>query len=151
MLWQRDTYFDVSAGRLKLREQQPGRAHLIQFERADEPRQRESRYRIIETDDPQRLLAALAAALGVLVVVTKHRRLFLWQDVRIHLDDVERLGAFIEMEAVAPADSDLRTEYELVEHLREAFAITDDRLCATGYAQQLIARGERTAMPHAWP
>lgn len=140
VLWQRDSYFNVSTGGLKLREQQPGRAHLIQFERADEPKQRESRYRIIQTDEPQTLLAALTAALGVTVAVTKYRRLFLWQNVRIHLDDVERLGSFIELEAVAPADSDLRHEYALVEQLREAFSITDDRLKAKGYAQQLVAR-----------
>jgi adenylate cyclase class IV len=46
---QRDTYFAVRDGGLKLREEQPGRPHLIQFERASEPRQRESRYR---TDNP---------------------------------------------------------------------------------------------------
>jgi predicted adenylyl cyclase CyaB len=140
VLWQRDSYFNVSTGGLKLREQKPGRAHLIQFERAEEPQQRESRYRIVETDDPQTLLAALTAALGVTVAVTKHRRLFLWQNVRIHLDDVEGLGTFIELEAVAPADSDLGHEYALVKQLREAFSITDDRLRASGYAQQLIAR-----------
>jgi adenylate cyclase, class 2 len=140
VLWQRDTYFNVWAGGLKLREQQPGRAHLIQFARPDEPQQRESRYRIVETDDPQTLLAALTAALGVNVIVTKRRRLLLWQNVRVHLDDVERLGTFIELEAVAPADSDLQHEHHLVEQLRDAFSITDDRLCATGYAQQLTAR-----------
>ncbi len=140
VLWQRDSYFNVSTGGLKLREQQPGQAHLIQFERAEEPQQRESRYRIIETDDPQTLLAALTAALGVNVAVTKHRRLFLWQNIRIHLDDVECLGTFIELEAVAPAGSDLRHEYALVEQLRDAFSITDDHLSVKGYAQQLIAR-----------
>ncbi len=137
VLWQRDTYFNVSVGGLKLREQQPGRAHMIQFERADEPRQRESRYRIVDIDDAHTLLAALAAAIGVDVAVTKHRRLFLWQSVRIHLDDVERLGTFIELEAVAPADSDLHHEHQLVQQLRSAFSITDDRLIATGYAKQL--------------
>jgi hypothetical protein len=39
---QRDTYFKVARGGLKLREEQPGRPHLIQFERASEPQQRES-------------------------------------------------------------------------------------------------------------
>jgi len=139
VLCQCDTYFNVPACGLKVREQQPGRAHLIQFERPDE-QQRESRYRIVEIDDPQTLLAALTAAIGVNVVVAKRRRLFLWQSVRIHLDDVERLGTFIELEAVAPADSDLRNEHELVEQLRDAFSITDDRLIAIGYAQQLITR-----------
>jgi len=143
VLWQRDTYFNVSAGGLKLREQEPGRTHLIQFERADEPQQRESRYRIIDIDDAQTLLAALTAAIGVDVTVTKQRRLFLWQTVRIHLDNVERLGNFIELEAVAPAGSDLHHEHQLVQQLRTAFSITDDRLIATGYAQQL-----KTQSPH---
>jgi adenylate cyclase class IV len=106
-LWQQDTYFEVATGGLKLREESPGRPHLIQFERADEPQQRESRYRIIEVDNGPVLRAALARALGVRVTVVKHRHLLLWRNVRIHLDTVEGLGTSIELEAVAPPDSDL--------------------------------------------
>jgi adenylate cyclase class 2 len=138
-LWQRDTYFKAASGALKLREQKPGASHLIQYERADEPQQRESRYRVIEVNDPETLLGALAAAVGVAVVVTKQRRLFIWRDVRIHLDDVEDLGAFIELEAVAPAQSDLSHEHMLIGQLRDSFAITDERLISSGYAAQLIA------------
>jgi adenylate cyclase class 2 len=136
-IWQRDTYFDVPFGGLKLREENPGRPHLIQFERANEPQQRESRYRIVDVTDPQTLLAALTAAVGLAVVVTKRRRLFLWQNVRIHLDDVEHLGTFIELEAVATPDSDLSHEHTLVSRLRSTLAITDERLIAIGYAKQL--------------
>lgn len=140
-IWQRDTYFEVVNGGLKLREERPGKPHLIQFERADEPQQRESRYRIIEVEDTPMLSVALAAAIGVRVRVTKHRRLFTWRDVRIHLGDVERLGRFIELEAVAPPDSDLAHEHQLIAELRDALAITDERLVAAGYAEQLRARG----------
>lgn len=70
-------------------------------------------------------------------VVEKRRRLFLWRQVRIHLDDVRGLGRFIELEAVAPPESDLSHEHRLVAELRDVFAITDDRLCARGYAGQL--------------
>jgi adenylate cyclase, class 2 len=139
-IWQRDTYFEVANGGLKLREERPGKPHLIQFERADEPQQRESRYRIVEVEDGPMLSAALAAAIGVRVVVAKRRRLFLWRDVRIHLDSVERLGRFIELEAVAPPDSDLTREHRLIAELRDALAITDERLVAVGYAEQLRAR-----------
>jgi adenylate cyclase class IV len=136
-IWQRDSYFDVPFGGLKLREEDPGRPHLVQFERADEPQQRESRYRIIEIEDARTLLAALTAAIGLTVVVTKRRHLFLWQDVRIHLDTVEHLGSFIELEAVAPPDSDLSHEHALIKQLRSTFAIPDERLLAVGYATQL--------------
>jgi adenylate cyclase class IV len=135
---QRDTYFEVARGGLKLREEQPGRPHLIQFERASEPRQRESRYRIIEVSDGASLCAALAAAIGIRGVVVKRRHLLLWQSVRIHLDEVEQLGTFIELEAVVPADSNLDHEHRLVAELRDALGITDERLVALGYAAQLI-------------
>ncbi len=136
---QRDTYFEVTNGGLKLREERPGEPHLIQFERANEPQQRESRYRIIAVDDGPMLSAALAAAIGVRVIVAKRRRLFLWRDVRIHLDEVEGLGRFIELEAVAPPDSDLTREHRLIAELREVLEITDERLVAVGYAEQLLA------------
>jgi adenylate cyclase class 2 len=135
---QRDTHFDVSNGGLKLREEDPGHPHLIQFERASEPQQRESRYRIIDVGDPDTLIAALTAALGVRVVVAKRRRLFLWRNVRIHLDQVEGLGDFIELEAVAPLDSDLTNEHELVTSLRTALGINDEHLVGLGYAEQLL-------------
>ncbi len=111
---QRDTYLEVTRGRLKLREEQPGRPHLIQFERASEPQQRKSRYRIVEVSDGAALCAALAAAIGIRGVVAKRRHLLLWQSVRIHLDEVEQLGTFIELEAVAPPDSNLAHEHRLM-------------------------------------
>jgi adenylate cyclase, class 2 len=134
-LWQRDTYFNVPSGRLKLREQSPGEAHLIGYERADEPQERESRYRIAPAPDPAATGSLLAAMLGVRVTVTKTRRLFTYENVRIHLDTVELLGSFIELEAVAaPGDEDLAREHELIGQLRRALDITDDRLVAIGYA-----------------
>ncbi len=135
---QRDTYFAVARGGLKLREEKPGRPHLIQFERADEPRQRESRYRIIEVGDGPALCAALDATIGIRAVVLKRRRLLLWQSVRIHLDEVEQLGSFVELEAVAPPDSDLAHEHKLIAELRDALGIADERLVALGYAAQLL-------------
>lgn len=133
-IWQRDTYFQVPSGGLKLREERPGRPHLIQFARTDEPRERESEYRIVGVEDARELAAVLSACLGVRAVVSKRRRLFLWQHVRIHLDDVEGLGTFIEFEAVASERSDLVREHDLVRELLGAFAVADDRIVAHGYA-----------------
>jgi predicted adenylyl cyclase CyaB len=144
-IWQRDVYFNVRNGGLKLRDERPGRPHLIQFERASEPQQRESRYRIIMFDEVDALRAALTDVLGTRVVVEKYRRLFLWRGVRIHLDRVERLGRFIELEAVAPEDSDLSRERELIAELRLKLRITDERLVADGYAEQMLRRA--AAMP----
>jgi adenylate cyclase class IV len=87
--------------------------------------------------DAQGLRAVLEAAMAVRAVVVKRRRLFLWRGVRIHLDDVEDLGRFIELEAVAAPESDLTREHALVAELREALHVDDDRLCATGHATLL--------------
>ena len=118
VLRQRDTYFGRARGRLKLREQEPGGAQLIAYEREDTPEARESRYRIAPVEDAAAMREALDAALGTLVVVDKERRLLLWEGVRIHLDRVEGLGDFVELEGVAAPDSDLTREHELVERLR---------------------------------
>lgn len=136
-IWQCDTYFTVPTGRLKLREERPGDAHLIQYERADRPEQRESRYRIAPVADPETMLEVLRASLPVRVAVTKRRRLFIHGRVRIHLDDVEELGHFVELEAVAATESDLRAERRRITELRGALGIDDERLEAMGYADQL--------------
>ena len=139
-LQQLDTYFRVASGRLKLREQD-GAAELIQYERTDEAIERASNYRIIAIRDPDMLKDALAAALGVLVAVEKSRHLLLWRNVRIHLDEVPGLGSFIELEAVAEPDSDLTREYENIAQLREALSITDERILASGYSDELLRVG----------
>src|ERR1700754_1457697 len=106
-LHQRDTYFRVTSGRLKLREEDPGGAMLIQYDRVDADEARESEYRLTPIDAPDSLMASLKASLGVLAVVEKERRLLLWQNVRIHLDKVKDLGNFLELEGVSTADADL--------------------------------------------
>ncbi len=136
-LRQRDTYFAAPHGRLKLREQDPGGAELIAYERADAAAARESRYRIAPVEDAAALREALDAALGTVVVVDKRRRLLLWEGVRIHLDRVEGLGDFVELEGVAGEGSDLTDEGARVERLRAELQIADDAIEATGYADLL--------------
>ncbi len=148
VLKQRDTYFDAANGRLKIREQDGDRPHLIAYERPNLSGQRESRYRIVEVQNVEELKAALSDTLGVKVVVTKERRLFLWErNVRIHLDAVEGIGDFIEFEAVAQADSDLHREQAQVAKLREAFGISDADLIASSYNDLAIGRDRAVSGP----
>ncbi len=139
-LQQLDTYFKVPQGRLKLREQD-GVAELIYYERSDEAIERQSQYRIVPIQDADGLKDALGAALGIIVAVEKSRRLLLWRNVRIHLDEVPGLGSFIELEAVAEPDSDLSGEYRNVAELREALDITGERILAAGYSDELLRVG----------
>jgi homotetrameric cytidine deaminase len=88
--------------------------------------------------DPAELRAALDAALGTLVVVAKERRLLLWEGVRIHLDRVEGLGTFVELEGVAPAESDLEPERARVAELSAALGIDGERIVADSYSDRLL-------------
>jgi homotetrameric cytidine deaminase len=138
VLVQRDTYFGGARGRLKLREEAgpPARAQLIAYARPDSDEARTSSYRIAEVADPAALREALDAALGTRVVVDKRRHLLLWDGVRIHLDDVEGLGAFVELEGVAAPDSDLRREHELIARLRAELALGEP--VAVSYSDLLL-------------
>jgi len=144
LLWQRDTYFVVPRGRLKLREERPGGATLIQYARPDEAAAKTSRYRLIAVDDADACRVGLEEALGVRVVVEKQRRLFIWRDVRIHLDAVAGLGAFVEFEAVAPAASDLALERERVAVLTDRLGLRAGDLVAEGYADLIAGRSGGT-------
>jgi homotetrameric cytidine deaminase len=132
-LEQRDTYFGGARGRLKLREQTPGEPELIQYRRPDEAGPRTSEFRNVPVASADALKTALDAALGTLVVVDKRRRLLLWEGVRIHLDDVDGLGTFVELEA--PEDGDPAAR---VERLSEALAIADGDLIAGSYSDLLL-------------
>jgi homotetrameric cytidine deaminase len=139
VLRQRDTYFRARQGRLKLREEEPGGAVLIQYDRPDAAAARESRYRLAPVADPETLRASLDAALGTLVVVDKERHLLLWDGVRIHLDTVAGLGSFVELEGVAPPESDLSAEREKVAHLQDALGIGE--VLTDSYSDRLLGAG----------
>jgi predicted adenylyl cyclase CyaB len=132
---QTDTYFNVPAGRLKVRENQPGRTELIYYLRADNRHSKESDYDIVPATPELR--AMLARALGVRAVVTKTRGLWLWHNVRIHLDNVEKLGAFIEFEAVLGDGFDDADGHAKVARLRAEFDIADTDLVACSYRELL--------------
>ncbi len=104
---QEDTFFHVPKGRLKLRKLAPERGQLVYYERTDASGPKRSDYILADTSDPSALKAALTAALGVRGVVRKKRTLYLVGQTRLHLDEVEGLGEFVELEVVMhPEQSD---------------------------------------------
>jgi predicted adenylyl cyclase CyaB len=137
---QRDTYFEVPRGRLKLREEPHAVATLIAYERPDLVGNKESRYRLIEVPDPAELRAALESVLGIKVVVAKSRRLFIHEGVRIHLDRVEGLGDFIEFEGVAIDGEDPARFTALLDDLRGSLGIRDEDLLRESYSDLLPKR-----------
>jgi adenylate cyclase class IV len=70
-------------------------------------------------------------------VVAKERRLFIWEEVRIHLDRVDRLGHFVEFEA--PTGGDASAAEARVESLRRALEVDDDDVVAGSYCDLVLA------------
>ncbi len=95
-----DTFFYTGKGRLKLRELGGQHAQLIYYERPDQEGPKRSDYHIYETRDPEKLKTTLSLALGTRGVVRKTRYLYMVGQTRVHLDDVEGLGQFMELEVV---------------------------------------------------
>jgi adenylate cyclase class IV len=100
LIVQDDTFFHAAQGRLKLRRFADGRGELIHYQRADVAGSRASDYVRVPAADPDALHAALARALGVRGRVRKRRWLLRVGQTRVHLDCVEALGDFIELEVV---------------------------------------------------
>ena len=97
---QTDTYFRVPRGRLKLREGNIENS-LIHYDRADVPGSKESVVTLYQTQpDSTPLKEVLSRSLDALVEVKKRREIYFIGNVKFHIDDVDVLGSFVEIEAI---------------------------------------------------
>jgi len=96
---QRDSYFAVTGARLKIREM-PGETELIAYWRSDAGSARESNYQIWPIADATHTQRIFQNLWPVACVVEKTRELWMWHNVRIHIDTVKDLGTFVELEGV---------------------------------------------------
>ena len=104
ILNQVDYFFEVPKGRLKLRIIDETVAQLIPYQRSDENSARPSDYLLHQVSDPESLKSVLCRSLNQGPVVKKSRELIMVGRTRIHLDQVESLGTFIEIEVVLSDD-----------------------------------------------
>jgi predicted adenylyl cyclase CyaB len=136
-LAQVDVYFHARHGRLKLRLIDGGQAELIGYERPDDSGIRASSYHRTAVADPAGARAVLAGALGVRGEVWKVRELWLWHNVRIHLDDVRDLGTFIELEAVLDEANDEALSLVRLDELGRRLGLDPARDVGGSYADLL--------------
>ena len=134
VLVQTDTYFHSRNGRLKLREIHEDHAELIWYFRDNSTELRNSDYVVTPIIDVPTALAALSSALGIRGKVHKRRELLMFHNVRIHLDEVEGLGTFVEFEAVIENPADEEISLKRLRLLTEAMHIKDDDRIAVSYS-----------------
>jgi predicted adenylyl cyclase CyaB len=144
LLLQEDSFFCVPQGRLKLRILGPARGELIYYEREDLAGPKSSHYLLFRTSDPAALRALLEASLGLLGVVRKQRWLFMVGSTRIHLDDVEGLGAFMELEVVLQPGQSVAEGQAIAADLMQQLGIKPGDLVAGAYLDLLRDNGAST-------
>ena len=137
---QDDTFFCCDNGRLKLRVFEDGRGELIFYRRPDGDGPKVSFYVLSPTGSPDTLREALTLANGQEGRVVKHRTLFLVGRTRVHLDRVQGLGDYMELEVVLAdgesAEDGVREAHELMARLQ----IPQDCLVTGAYHDLLRGR-----------
>jgi predicted adenylyl cyclase CyaB len=136
--FQTDTYFKVNKGRLKLREGNIENA-LIYYHREDKPGPKKSQVILYKALPDENLKRILTASNGVKVVVIKERRIFFIENIKFHLDQVEGLGTFVEIEAI-DLEGNIGKEklLEQCQRYLDKFNIKNDDLISVSYSDMLL-------------
>jgi predicted adenylyl cyclase CyaB len=134
---QDDTFFVCSNGRLKLRAFSESEGELIFYRRHDSAAPKESQYIVTPTSCPSKLRETLASALGECGRVHKKRTLFRVGSTRIHIDEVEGLGDFMELEVVLSESQAVDEGIATARRVMQQLGINEDDLIDRAYVDLL--------------
>jgi predicted adenylyl cyclase CyaB len=139
---QLDSYFRVSSGRLKIRESSLGPNSLILYRREDKESPKQSSYVLVDIGSTAASLRELLGqALGMTVQVKKKRQIFMYGQTRIHLDEVESLGSFVEFEYVLQGNEPPEAGISAVESLQRVYGIDEAALVSGSYSDWVPGSG----------
>ncbi len=135
---QKDTYFHVAKGRLKLREGNIENM-LIHYQRPDDAEAKQSDVLLYQHQPDANLKTVLTAALGIKIIVEKRRRIWFVENVKIHFDKLDHLGEFVEVEAI-DKDGNIGIEKlkEQCAFFAAVFAIKKEDYLAESYSDLLL-------------
>lgn len=137
-----DTYFKVAQGRLKLREGNIEHT-LIHYERSNKSGPKTSKVNLYKPPKDPALKETLQNSLGILAVVDKKRKIFFIDNVKFHIDLVEQLGSFVEIEAI-DKDGTIGKEKlkKQCDHFIELLGIDEKDLVSVSYSDLLLDNKE---------
>ena len=136
-IYQEDVFFECNNGRLKLRKFPDGTGELIHYDRPNLTGPKESDYIITPVSHPGPLEESLARSNGVRGIVRKKRLLFLVGRTRIHLDSVEGLGDFVELEVVLDEGDTAQDGKRIAHEIMDALEINPANLVEDAYLDLL--------------
>jgi predicted adenylyl cyclase CyaB len=145
---QDDTFFHCNAGRLKLRAFSATEGELIFYRRADVQGPKASFYVRTPTSNPESLRECLSLAWGQAGRVVKHRTLYFVGRTRVHLDRVEGLGDFLELEVVLEDDESAEAGVREAHAIMTRLGITPTQLVASAYVDLLARSGADASGDH---
>ena len=135
-----DTYFNVIAGRLKLREGNIENA-LIHYEREDFAGAKSSHVLLYQHQPDKALKEILIKTLGIKAVVGKRRRIYFINNVKFHFDTVEGLGTFVEVEAIDKDGTIGKEKLQIqCDQYAALFAIAPEDYCSVSYSDMILAK-----------
>jgi predicted adenylyl cyclase CyaB len=135
---QTDTYFDVAHGRLKLR-QGNIENNLIFYNRPNQSGPKQSNFDLVRVEDSDALRDILEKAIGIKVVVYKKREIYCIENVKFHLDELETLGHFVEIEASNKMHAiDVSKLHEQCAYYIKKFGIEDADLLNVSYSDMVL-------------
>ncbi|KAJ8388618.1 hypothetical protein AAFF_G00131830 [Aldrovandia affinis] len=139
LIRQQDTFFNAQNGRLKLRNLMDGTGQLIFYDRPDVDGPKLSNYSISLTNDPEGLARVLSDSLGVTGAVKKERHLYLVGQTRVHVDSVEGLGHFMELEVVMKEGQSVEEGVAIAHQLMGELGVKKEDLIVGAYMDLLQA------------
>tara|TARA_Y100000034_G_scaffold101957_1_gene126571 strand:+ start:26 stop:547 length:522 start_codon:yes stop_codon:yes gene_type:complete len=137
-----DTYFNVNNGRLKIR-QGNIENYLIYYERDNDegPKQSDVILTSLNSENRHSLLNSLIESLGVLVIVDKDREIYFIDNVKFHIDEVQDLGSFVEIEAIDREGNLGRERLEKqCNHYMNLLGIKEENLISISYSDMLLEK-----------
>lgn len=140
-----DTYFNVSNGRLKLREGNIENS-LIHYNRINIAGAKQSDVTLYQHQPGKNLKEILSKALGVKIVVDKKRKIYFIDNVKFHFDEVNELGSFVEVEAIdKDGSAGIEKLKQQCNYYIQLFEISPGQFIAESYSDLLLAKKSSTA------
>ena len=140
-LAQDDTFFHCENGRLKLRAFSNDAGELIFYRRVNQTGPKESFYIRSPTSSPGTLRESLSLAYGQIGRIRKYRTLFLVGRTRVHLDRVEGLGHFLELEVMLVDEESTEQGIKEANQLMEMLGIQPEQLIEGAYLDLMLSQG----------
>ena len=137
---QKDFYYKTKGSRLKLRIINSNLGSLIFYDRNEEESKRISEYLLVRTKDHSEMKTILDNLFDKLITVSKKREVFIYDNIRVHLDKVKDLGCFLEFEIIF---SSLEKAKKQMKEVIEHFGLDEDKFIKNSYSDMLLAASKK--------